>query len=124
MSSIPSPRTFDSDTIRLVWVPAIRYGLDFHQEPMRYGDYLNSHDWKSRRDRFKRDAGGRCQNCGREGERTRVGKSRGHSGHLIWTGLEIHHLHYESLGREETSDILVLCPDCHRTIRRAEWALG
>ncbi len=41
-------------------------------------------------------AAGRCEKCG---ERAR---------------LQLHHLHYESVGRETPEDLTALCDDCHR----------
>ncbi len=44
------------------------------------------------------------------------------------TGLQLHHRHYETLGRERLEDVEVLCDSCHRVetermdaLRRAAW---
>jgi 5-methylcytosine-specific restriction endonuclease McrA len=58
-------------------------------------------------------AGGLCESCGR----------RRH--------LQLHHLHYDTLGRERIEDLRLLCDDCHtretarqNAIRRARWRGG
>lgn len=58
-------------------------------------------------------AGHRCETCGS----TR--------------SLQLHHVHYETLGSERVEDVRILCGDCHaketerqRAIRRARWRRG
>lgn len=62
-----------------------------------YIDYLQSDAWKARRRSAIRNAGGRCQNCGKS-----------------YPSLEVHHKHYETLGSEHRADLKVLCPLCHK----------
>ena len=60
-----------------------------------YADYIQSADWRMRRNRRLRIAGWRCERCG-DGR-----------------ALEVHHLTYARLGREWDQDLEVLCGDCH-----------
>lgn len=82
--------------------------------PASYADYLQSEDWKVRRERALYLAQHRCQSPTCE------------LGHLrSWTDaelatlprsryrLEVHHLTYERLGREHPDDLIVLCRACH-----------
>src|SRR5436190_652256 len=66
---------------------------------MSYWDYLlRSAHWKQvRRDALRR-AGYACVWCGDDG----------------W--LNVHHLHYDSIGCETEDDILVLCVECHESV--------
>jgi len=57
--------------------------------------YLNSADWRRRRNRALREAWWRCKDCGAR------------------THLEVHHLTYARLYREELADLVVLCDGCH-----------
>jgi len=60
-----------------------------------YEAYVHSPEWATRRRIALVTAGGRCQRCGARG------------------ALEVHHLHYRTLGREEEGDLEVLCKTCH-----------
>jgi 5-methylcytosine-specific restriction endonuclease McrA len=63
---------------------------------MPYRDYLQSDDWKYRRDRALRRAGFRCQVCSGNGE------------------LHVHHRTYVRRGNEAKGDLIVLCATCHQ----------
>ena len=65
-----------------------------------YNKYINSNSWKEKRDlRVKHD--GKCRNCGSK------------------IGLQVHHKHYSSLGKEDVeSDLVTLCDECHEKITR------
>jgi len=41
--------------------------------------------------------GGECEVCG-----------------VVPYRIEVHHKHYNTLGRENPSDLILLCPECHR----------
>jgi HNH endonuclease len=62
-----------------------------------YNCHIGSTDWK----RFKRELikqrGYRCERCGQ-----------------VSAPLELHHLHYHSLGSEQPKDVELLCPKCHK----------
>jgi 5-methylcytosine-specific restriction endonuclease McrA len=60
-----------------------------------YRDYLRSDRWRAIRDWAFALHGRKCQECGETG------------------GLEVHHLHYDTLGRERPEDLRVLCWRCH-----------
>jgi 5-methylcytosine-specific restriction endonuclease McrA len=62
--------------------------------------YLRSAAWKARRREAISRAGGRCRDCGST-ER-----------------LHVHHLTYKRHGQEESRDLRVLCPRCHRRRHR------
>jgi 5-methylcytosine-specific restriction endonuclease McrA len=61
----------------------------------RYEQRINSAQWRNMRRDFMRLRGPHCERC--------------QSGHR----LELHHKTYERLGKERTSDLELLCHDCH-----------
>lgn len=61
-----------------------------------YNEYLNSRQWRERREYAIRRALGRCQVCNIEA-----------------SYLHVHHRTYERLGAEYDADLLVLCRECH-----------
>ena len=61
----------------------------------KYIDYLKSAQWKKRRKAKLQQAKYRCEMCGE--------KSR----------LQIHHLNYNNLYNEKSTDLVVLCTSCH-----------
>lgn len=63
---------------------------------MVYHKYLFSEHWRSFRERAFEFYGKKCADCGTEEGR-----------------IEVHHLTYERLGKEELEDVVVLCHDCH-----------
>ena len=62
---------------------------------LTYREYIDSPAWKRKRAAAIKHNGSKCNICG--------GKSY----------LQVHHLTYERLGREEMSDLEVLCKFCH-----------
>ena len=60
-----------------------------------YGAYLRSRHWRRLRAAKLAEVGERCESCGIQGI------------------VQIHHVTYERLRREELSDLQVLCRDCH-----------
>lgn len=62
---------------------------------MNYQEYLQSNHWQMTRLRKLAKAGHRCESC-RE-----------------TTHLEVHHLTYKTLGKENESELIVLCSTCH-----------
>lgn len=71
---------------------------------MDYDDYLKTPWWVSiRRKRIEQD-NYKCVDCG------------------VSRDLEVHHLTYERIGRENLEDLVTLCKDCHRTRHRVEKA--
>ena len=61
----------------------------------RYRAYLQTEEWRTRRNRALKLASFRCVHCGTK------------------RALEVHHRTYERLGEEWDSDLKVLCHDCH-----------
>ena len=62
-----------------------------------YARYLQSPQWKERREKALKKAGGKCSLCS--------SKRR----------LDCHHRTYERIGRERSADLLILCHSCHET---------
>jgi 5-methylcytosine-specific restriction endonuclease McrA len=69
-----------------------------------YNQYMRSREWDHIRRQVLDRANGQCEHCGERGL------------------LQVHHLHYESLGNEDLDDLQALCEDCHSDadIERAE----
>lgn len=63
-----------------------------------YKKYLNSKEWKEKRDKRLEIDGFKCTCCGT--------KDR----------LNVHHTTYERLGHESMEDLITLCNDCHKAI--------
>ena len=64
-----------------------------------YQEYLQSWDWVRLRNREFARAQYSCERCGFHGTDKEV---------------QLHHLHYQTLGQERPGDVEVLCPRCHR----------
>lgn len=64
-------------------------------EGMPYEHYLQTTEWKMRREQALRDAGNKCQLC------------------YTPKFLEVHHKTYQRRGHELPGDLIVLCNDCH-----------
>ena len=62
-----------------------------------YKTYLQSPEWRARRQQMLARTDLRCDRCA-----------------AIGIGLEVHHLRYEHLGHEPDADLEVLCPPCHK----------
>ena len=62
---------------------------------MDYHEYLLTDDWKHRRDWIKSFWGHRCVLC------------------YSMEDIQVHHRTYERLGREEMTDCVPLCSECH-----------
>lgn len=83
-----------------------------------YKAYINSQQWKRKRQQAIDRAGNQCQVCGVYGTRQ--------------TRLEVHHKTYERFKNERPEDLEVVCQPCHlerdkvrakESKRRAAWAL-
>ena len=64
---------------------------------MPYREYLQTPEWRSRREQMVQEVGYRCQLCNRSGKT-----------------LHVHHRTYERRGDEANKDLIVLCADCHK----------
>ena len=62
---------------------------------VNYEEYLLSPEWKEFRKIAIKQVNGKCQNCSSNEK------------------LQIHHIHYRTLGKEQMSDVNVLCGTCH-----------
>ncbi len=61
-----------------------------------YDGYLHSDEWRAKRRRVLRRAGGICERCGRA------------------KAAHVHHLTYARVGRERIEDLVGLCWPCHQ----------
>ncbi len=64
--------------------------------PDRYQKRISSAEWKTLKRKVIEQRGNRCERCEKES-----------------ASLELHHLHYESLGSERPEDVELLCAECH-----------
>ena len=71
-------------------------------ETIKHGDYINSVAWQETRQKIFRRDGFRCVMCGQS------------------TNLNVHHITYENLGAEESSDLATLCQKCHAKVHGKE----
>lgn len=67
-----------------------------------YRDYLESTDWQALREEAIAHADGCCENCGSQRR------------------LDVHHVHYRTLGDESLADLQVLCRSCHEELHAFE----
>ena len=62
---------------------------------INYYEYLESKEWKAKRQEAFAYYGERCSLCGKK------------------KNLQVHHIHYKSLGNEDVKDLTILCGGCH-----------
>lgn len=67
---------------------------------MKYKDYLRSNTWLQIRLDILKIKGFKCERCDKK---------------YSTKSLQVHHLSYERLGKEEPEDLEVLCKGCHAT---------
>jgi hypothetical protein len=72
----------------------------------RHAAYMKSPEWAQTRANALAHWGERCAACGET------------------NGLQVDHLTYSRLGREELTDLLVLCAPCHRAVTEARRQAG
>ena len=72
---------------------------------IEYKAYINGEEWAAKRRDFLASglATHECQACGQPRE----------------IGFHVHHRTYKRLGNEHLTDLVLLCPDCHRDLHRA-----
>lgn len=75
--------------------------------PDRYQQRISSGEWKRLKREVIEQRGNRCERC------TGAGVS-----------LELHHVHYRSLGNERPQDVELLCADCHARADEARDSRG
>jgi 5-methylcytosine-specific restriction endonuclease McrA len=66
------------------------------ERSQRYESYINSFAWYLKRRAALERVDNRCQRCGAK------------------DGLEVHHRTYERLENERETDLMVVCPPCHK----------
>lgn len=65
----------------------------------QYNSFINSSDWKNKRNEIIMEKGLVCEECGNETENHK---------------LNLHHSNYDQeLGTEIKEDLILLCVDCH-----------
>lgn len=62
----------------------------------KYETYIRSKKWFRKRKNMLALCGSQCENCGNT------------------KSLQVHHLHYRTLGRESVNDLKLLCDSCHK----------
>jgi 5-methylcytosine-specific restriction endonuclease McrA len=75
--------------------------------PDRYNQRVSSAQWKTLKRKVIEQRGNQCQRCGRAN-----------------ASLELHHVHYRSLGGEQPEDVELLCRECHTRADEARAAKG
>lgn len=65
-----------------------------------YEDYLKTAHWRQLRERIYQERNGICERCGRELDGV----------------FEVHHKSYKSVGHEEDTSLMLVCPECHEEI--------
>lgn len=70
--------------------------------------YSFSQHWHRRAHQARRDAGFKCDGCGRRAPRPR------------YKTLDVHHKSYDRLWRERPGDLMVLCRSCHDQLHRGK----
>tara|TARA_R110000868_G_C10960892_1_gene768479 strand:- start:3211 stop:3744 length:534 start_codon:yes stop_codon:yes gene_type:complete len=79
--------------------------LDEHQRWWReYSEYLQTPEWKEKRQLVLKRANGLCEGCGKS------------------IANEVHHLTYQRAGNEMLFDLVALCAGCHHSIHGEEHA--
>jgi 5-methylcytosine-specific restriction endonuclease McrA len=78
-----------------------------HSSRHDYNCHIGSAEWKRFRSEVIKQRGNRCERCGQ-----------------VSASLELHHLHYHSLGSEQPEDAELLCPECHKRADEARAAKG
>lgn len=73
---------------------------------MNYQETLRSSRWSALKWRRILRAEFRCEGCGR--------KYRGRNVRSSMRYLQLHHVHYRTVGNESLEDVRVLCRLCHR----------
>jgi 5-methylcytosine-specific restriction endonuclease McrA len=71
----------------------------------KYLNYMKSKKWRNLRIRVAKRDRFICQRCHRYTPK----------------GFNIHHLSYERLGNERLSDLILLCPKCHKKTHRKSY---
>jgi hypothetical protein len=89
----------------------------------RYEQHLQSPQWQVIREQKLAEAGYRCEFDAIDGDEEWLTDGDGNINRCPVTDeLHVHHLTYDSLGREQMKDLKVLCPR-HRTLEHAMTAM-
>lgn len=68
--------------------------------PINYYEYIDSKEWKAKRQEAFAFYGERCSLCGKK------------------KNLQVHHIHYRTLGKEDVRDLTILCGGCHSSFEK------
>lgn len=74
---------------------------------MPYDQYLKTKHWKRFRLKALKHHGKICMMCGEDKEKF----------------YHVHHLTYKNRGHEQMQDVVVLCPDCHSAVHKANFEI-
>ncbi len=74
-----------------------------------YENYMKSDEWKAKREERLQLDDNKCVMCGRPNGLQKDG---------VTPILQVHHIHYKTLGAENMEDLCSLCPTCHKRIHK------
>ena len=80
----------------------VNQALPTKLKPPPYTEYLSSNTWKAKRDSILTQCGNACEYCG----------------HDVLKELQVHHNTYQSFPDEHSTDLVVLCKECHHTFHK------
>jgi hypothetical protein len=86
----------DNDVHPDGWVIAVDFNLTIVFHDLYYIEYINSNEWKSKRQKLFEKRGRFCEKC------------------ASMKRLQLHHLTYKRLGNELETDLMILCNSCHK----------
>lgn len=72
----------------------------------RYSEYLNSPEWLNRREKLFHVYGTTCSNPQCNSDRN----------------IQVHHLNYDNVGKEQLFDLIVVCRSCHERLHSMPYA--
>ena len=96
----------DSSQLREIKFPSVTKAREAELKAMDYREYLQTPEWKKRVGIMKNWFGNRCQACYSDGV------------------LHVHHRTYRRRGNEHSTDLTVLCRECHQLIHDRYPELG
>lgn len=90
-------------------VPGSPSRRPLYTRPIRYIRALRSEQWKSLKERVIRERGERCEQCGVSAVPDKsLAKLLDMPCYL-----HLHHCRYDRVGHELSTDVILLCPQCH-----------
>ncbi|UAB78651.1 HNH endonuclease [Erythrobacter sp. SCSIO 43205] len=108
LDSVPegSSNAYDDyyDGRRRAWsvVQSDHFAQQDSQNALEYQEYLNSSEWRDKREKVLKRANGTCEGC------------------LDRAATEVHHITYEHIGEEFLWELRAVCQQCHDRIHQSE----